>query len=59
MYKSFKDILIILLGSIVASEEVGVFVYVFCHFLIKLFSVYCVYAVAIWPVTGQGLQNTK
>ena len=56
MYKSFKDILIILLGSIVASEEVGVFVYVFCHFLIKLFSVY---AVAIWPVTGQGLQNTK
>ena len=40
VYKTFKEILIILLGSIVASEEVDVFVYVFCHFLIKLFSVY-------------------
>ena len=39
-YKTFKDILIVPLGSIVVKEWVFLYTSVFCHFLIKLISFY-------------------
>ena len=37
MFKTFKDILTILLGSIVVKKWVFLYNYVFCHFLTSFF----------------------